>query len=120
MDIANISDQLDKASRADSRSVRARISDVLDDIEKAISSGVSHDEIVIVLNENGFDLSIKSFRNALYQARKKTNTRTAISKPVTIRPAAEKTTSTQKDSGKEAEGIDLKALSKLGSKTKRI
>ncbi|MFC6807188.1 hypothetical protein ACFQE2_16230 [Methylophaga thalassica] len=43
----------------------------MDDIEKAISSGVAHDEIVAILNKNGFDLSIKSFRNALYLARKK-------------------------------------------------
>ncbi|AUZ86127.1 MULTISPECIES: hypothetical protein [Methylophaga] len=119
MDKTNISQQLAKASGANSRSVRARISDVLDDIEKAISSGVAHDEIVAILNKNGFDLSIKSFRNALYLARKKAAGKTVIRKPAPVQPTAEKQAKPQKDSSKEADEIDLKALGKLGSKTKR-
>jgi hypothetical protein len=91
----------------------------LDDIEKAISSGVSHDEIVIILNENGFKLTVKSFRKALYSARKKAAGQPAIRQPAPVRPTAEKQVSPQKDSSKEADEIDLKALGKLGSKTKR-
>lgn len=119
MNTLNISEQLAKASGTKTRPLRARISDILDDIEKAISSGVSHKEIVIILNENDFKVTLTSFRKALYIARKKAAGQPAIRKPASVRTAVEKQVKPQKDSSKEADEIDLKALGKLGSKTKR-
>lgn len=119
MNTLNISEQLAKASGTKTRPLRARISDILDDIEKAISSGVSHKEIVIILNENDFKVTLSSFRKALFIARKKAAGKTVIRKPVKVQPKAEIQAKPQKDYSKEADEIDLKALGKLGSKTKR-
>lgn len=115
----NISKQLNKAASDKSRPIISRFRDVLDDVEKAISSGVTHEEILIILNENGLAMSLKSFRNVLYKARKKAANKPVISNQKTIKKPAKKTALIERDSSKEAEGIDLKALSKLGSKTKR-
>lgn len=53
------------------RSETARLKDVIDEIEAALSAGVSRAAIVDALHEQGFTMTLKSFESALYRIRKK-------------------------------------------------
>jgi hypothetical protein len=52
-------------------SVQAQIRRLLPKIDAAIEAGATHEQIVETLCESGIDLSIATFRSALYRARKK-------------------------------------------------
>lgn len=125
MEIDKIAKQLESASLDNKRSLTARIDDVLDDIEKAISSGVGHEEIIIILNDNGFDLTLRSFRDSIYRARKKRADK-GSEKPKFIRPAASSQKATKQQPKDEAskpladtENIDFRDLTKLGHNVKK-
>ncbi len=53
------------------RSETARLRDIMDEVENALTSGVSRLAILEALNEQGFTMTIKSFESALYRIRKK-------------------------------------------------
>jgi len=50
----------------------ARLRALLPEIDRRIREGVRHDEIVAALNANGFDLTLATFRKALYRWRRRT------------------------------------------------
>tara|TARA_R110002111_G_scaffold115634_13_gene176623 strand:+ start:3377 stop:3739 length:363 start_codon:yes stop_codon:yes gene_type:complete len=120
MDIDNINQQLGKAIKSAKRPTASKFMDVLSSVEQSISSGVAHEEIVAILNENGFDLTLKSFRNALYRARQKVKNKPTEKLAPPSRPPAEKSTikKPMHKSKKIEPVIDLKALSKLGANNK--
>ena len=99
----DISKALNEASKATERSLRSRLDEYYEQIEDAISSGVTHQTIIKIFNEKGFKMGISSFRSALNALRKKYN----YSK-----------TSLAKDSMKEIKNtedeIDLDDLAKIG------
>lgn len=73
------------------RSETRRIFDLICEIETALESGFSREEVLKTLNAQGFSLTLNSFKNALHAARKKrgklattTNTTSAIQNPLTI------------------------------------
>ena len=59
------------AARLAPPSVGAQIRRLLPKIETAIESGASHMQIVETLRESGIEISLATFRSALYRARKK-------------------------------------------------
>lgn len=61
------------------RSKTARLRDNYEDIETAIAAGVPLSEILVVLNEAGIDMTLDTFKNALYRIRK-SNGRTQTKK----------------------------------------
>ena len=99
----DISKALNEASKATERSLRSSLDEYYEQIEDAISSGVTHQTIIKIFNEKGFKMGISSFRGALNALRKKYN----YSK-----------TSLAKDSMKEIKNtedeIDLDDLAKIG------
>jgi hypothetical protein len=60
------------AARLTPPSIGAQIRRLLPKIEAAIDSGASHEQLVETLRESGIDISLATFRSALYRARKKT------------------------------------------------
>lgn len=58
------------AGNDESRSETARLRDVFDEVEEALSAGVSRDSILATLHEGGFKMTKKSFESALYRLRK--------------------------------------------------
>ena len=52
-------------------SVQAQIRRLLPKIEQAIEAGATHEQIVETLCESGIELTLATFRSALYRARKK-------------------------------------------------
>lgn len=61
------------------RTKAARLREVFDEIETAQRAGVSNAKIVETLNEQGFDLTLKTFETMLYRIRKKQRQATASS-----------------------------------------
>ena len=61
-----------------SRSETARLRDIVDEVEAALSAGVSRAAVLEALNAQGFTMTLKSFESALYRIRKK---RTQAAKP---------------------------------------
>jgi len=59
------------AARLANPSIGAQIRRLLPKIENAIEAGATHEQIVETLCESGIDLSLATFRSALYRARKK-------------------------------------------------
>jgi len=120
----DISKALNQASKSSERSLRSRLDEYYKQIEEAISSGVTHQTIIEILNEKGIEIGINSFRSALKALRKKHNDQ--VVKAVSISPAvkplepkqATKSESTLKDSIQEIKNtedeIDLDDLAKIG------
>jgi hypothetical protein len=52
------------------RSETARLRDIIDDIEAALSAGVSRAAILKTLHDQSFTMTAKSFESALYRIRK--------------------------------------------------
>jgi len=52
------------------RSETARLRDVVDEVEAALSAGVSRAAILEALHGQGFTMTLKSFESALYRIRK--------------------------------------------------
>lgn len=52
------------------RSETARLKDIIDDIEAALSAGVSRAAVLKTLHDQGFTMTAKSFESALYRIRK--------------------------------------------------
>ncbi|WP_234417007.1 hypothetical protein [Xanthomonas fragariae] len=52
------------------RSETARLRDVIDEVEAAITAGVSRSAVLEALHGQGFTMTLKSFESALYRIRK--------------------------------------------------
>lgn len=124
-----ISKQLKDASKKSTRPLSARLFDVLDDVENAILSGVSHEDIVVILNGNDFSFTLESFRNTLKYVRKKKGGKALdkSKKQVMITTANQSIEPVKNNKKKDTtEGakistndLDFKALQKLGAQTKK-
>ncbi len=72
MDIKTISAQLRALATSNvNRSNTARLRDVIDDVEFALSAGVSRSLIIEQLAKNGLVFTLPNFENSLYRIRKK-------------------------------------------------
>lgn len=60
-----------KLAGTENRSDTARLRDIFEDVEVALSAGVTHAALVAALNAEGFALSVRSFQSALYRLRAK-------------------------------------------------
>lgn len=56
------------------------------DIERRISEGVTHEAIVQALNENGFNLSLETFRKNLYRNRARVQKNGTAPEPINREP----------------------------------
>ena len=59
------------AAKLAAPSIGAQIRRLLPKIENAIEAGATHEQIMETLRESGIELTIATFRSALYRARKK-------------------------------------------------
>lgn len=72
MDIQKILAQLDSQARNnDLRHKSKQLDDIFDEIEKALSAGLSHLAVINILNENGLEISLNTFRVTMTRLRKK-------------------------------------------------
>jgi hypothetical protein len=62
---------LSLASSDENRSEIARLRDVFDAVETALSAGVSRVAILDALHRQGFSMTLKTFDNAIYRIRKR-------------------------------------------------
>ena len=118
-----ISEALTQASKSSERSLRSRLDEHYQQIEEAISSGVTHQTIVEIFNDKGIEVGLNSFRSALKALRKKHNyqaTKADSKKPVSSSFESNPATSLSKDSIQEIKNtedeIDLDDLAKIGQK----
>lgn len=58
------------AESSQDRSLAARLRDVFPEIEKAMEKGVSRSNILKALQDDGMEISMKTFESALYRMRK--------------------------------------------------
>ncbi|MEQ7770327.1 hypothetical protein [Xanthomonas hortorum] len=66
-----MADVLRELAKGDkSRSETARLRDVIDEVEAAITAGVSRSAVLEALHGQGFTMTLKSFESALYRIRK--------------------------------------------------
>ncbi|KAF1003912.1 MAG: hypothetical protein GAK28_04375 [Luteibacter sp.] len=55
---------------ATARSDTARLRDVMDEVEAALKAGVRREAVLAKLHENGFTMTLASFKSALQRIRK--------------------------------------------------
>lgn len=121
----DISTALNKASKSTERSLRSRLDEYYQQIEEAISSGVTHQTIIEIFNEKGIEMGINSFRSTLKALRKKHNyqaikidSKKPVSSSFELKPKSTTKTSLSKDSIQEIKNtedeIDLDDLAKIG------
>lgn len=81
------------------RSDTARLRDIYNEVEAALSAGVTHTAILEALHADGFTLTLNAFRSALYRMRKKKGSRKGDQpKPSPQRqPQAQETTEGEDD-----------------------
>lgn len=58
---------------ASARSETARLRDIFDEVEKALQSGVKREAVLAALHEQGFTMTLASFKSALQRIRKERN-----------------------------------------------
>jgi len=122
-------EKLEKASISKKRSLRSQFEDIYEQVEKAISSGVSHEIIVGLLNDDGFTITLKSFRNVLARVRKKhnyqaikTDSKKSVLRSDESKPTNPKTSlfkSSIQEIKKTTNEIDLDDLTKIGRQRMR-
>jgi len=56
------------------RSDTARLREVLDDVEDALSAGASHSDVLDTLHNQGFSLTLSSFQSTLARLRRERRT----------------------------------------------
>ncbi|HDZ3478238.1 hypothetical protein ACVSK9_03040 [Pseudomonas aeruginosa] len=61
----------DLSSSTEHRSQTARLSEVFNDVERALKAGVSRKAVYKALLDDGFTMSFASFENALHRLRKR-------------------------------------------------
>lgn len=89
MDKDEISRQLRKLATSDeSRGKTARLRDVFDDVELALSSGVSRALVLETLEKNGLSMTPKGFDSALSRIRASRKKGPAQARSPTVKPAA--------------------------------
>ena len=66
----SVAEALRALAGSESRSETARLREVFDEVETALSAGVSRTAILETLHEQGFTMTAKSFESALYRLRK--------------------------------------------------
>ncbi|PIV91319.1 MAG: hypothetical protein COZ20_01690 [Gallionellales bacterium CG_4_10_14_3_um_filter_54_96] len=70
MDNNNISERLKALSRGKNRSATARLREIFDDIEAALSAKVLRKDVHQALVESGFEITFESFELVIYRIRK--------------------------------------------------
>ena len=75
------------AASTEKRSQAARLREVADDVESALSAGVRRTAVLEVLNAHGFDMTLKAFDAAMGRIRKKRGT-SRRTRTMPSRPAA--------------------------------
>jgi len=80
MEMEQLTESLKALACSRARSETARLRDILDEIETALSAGVSRDAVFNTLREQGFRMTFKSFESALYRIRKKQSSHTKVGK----------------------------------------
>ena len=71
MGIEQLTESLKALASSRARSETARLRDIFNEIETALSAGVSRAAVFNTLLEQGFKMTFKSFESALYRIRKK-------------------------------------------------
>lgn len=81
------------------RSETARLKDIFDDIEKALSAGVKQAVVHKTLVEKGYTLSLSGFKTAIRRIRKKQQNEHAIKKPTASDTANKEPKNQEKSTG---------------------
>lgn len=88
-----------------SRSETARLRDIVDEVEAALSAGVSRAAVLEALNGQGFTMTLKSFESALYRIRKKRTQPAKLAAKIghdqIAEPASQQTQAPQQEPAKE-------------------
>ncbi len=92
------------------RSAASRLFAMIDELETVFSAGVSRSAVLQVLNNHGFNMTLKSFDSTLHRIRKKrgklattTNTTSATQNPLTIEKPVATQASTPEPAAQQTE-----------------
>jgi len=70
MDVKQISEQIQAlASRSEKRSNAAKLREIFDVVESTLLKGIKQTDMLAVLNQNGFSMTLASFRSAIQRIR---------------------------------------------------
>lgn len=94
----------DLSSSTEHRSQTARLSEVFNDVERALKAGVSRKAIYKALLDDGFTMSFASFENALHRLRKRRRSSATDALP---KEASRKASPRVQDSGLAKERLTL-------------
>ena len=106
MEKSSVADVLRALATDDrSRSETARLRDVVDEVEAALSAGVKRQTVLDALNSRGFNMTLRSFESALYRIRKQRRGNPAPTRsPAVVSPTGEPATSAPTPPATEAVG----------------
>lgn len=68
-------------SNNNARSETARLRDIFDEVEKVLQSGVKREAVLALLHDNGFSMTMASFKSALQRIRKERRIKATIGNP---------------------------------------
>jgi len=76
------------SSLSNARSKTARLRDIYDEVEMALSKGVKHQQMVDVLNETGLELTLKTFESLRFRIAQERKARSAAKMDTTAKAAS--------------------------------
>lgn len=102
MEIATLSEQLRELAKSPKKSKASQLFEILDDVEFALSAGVTHAVVVQKLAQNGLQFTLPSFENTLHRVRQRKKKQSVIETKTTIRQVAQLTIVTPEPENEES------------------
>lgn len=84
MEIATLSEQLRELAKSPKKSKASQLFEILDDVEFALSAGVTHAVVVQKLAQNGLQFTLPSFENTLHRVRQRKKKKSVVETKATI------------------------------------
>jgi hypothetical protein len=102
MEKTTLSEQLRELAKSPKKSKASQLYEILDDVEFALSAGVTHAVVVQKLAQNGLQFTLPSFENTLHRVRQRKKKQSVIGTKTTIRQLAQLTIVTPEPENEES------------------
>jgi septal ring-binding cell division protein DamX len=84
MEKTTLSEQLRELAKSPKKSKASQLFEILDDVEFALSAGVTHAVVVQKLAQNGLQFTLPSFENTLHRVRQRKKKKSVVETKATI------------------------------------
>lgn len=84
MEKTTLSEQLRELAKSPKKSKATQLFEILDDVEFALSAGVTHAVVVQKLAQNGLQFTLPSFENTLHRVRQRNKKKSVVETKATI------------------------------------